>query len=201
MPKTESKTRIRDPERTRRMIIDAAKELIASEGSDSLSVSKVARTAGVNRGTAYLHFKDRDELLSETIASVRMELIKAIRESSQDMANWAPGDDSAMERIANTLGGNARLVRIWLAELVLGDSGERDPIWDTWREGLSAMRETQAIDEEIDEEVLAVIGLITSMVWPIVTHAEQMTKSQLSESAKRFAAAFDRIILNGILKR
>ena len=45
-----------DPESTHREILQAALEVLAKDGPESLSVSEVARRAGVNRGTAYQHF-------------------------------------------------------------------------------------------------------------------------------------------------
>ncbi|MEL7028236.1 MAG: helix-turn-helix domain-containing protein [Pseudomonadota bacterium] len=197
----EDKIRTRDPEKTRKLIIDAAKELIAQEGSESLSVSRVAQMAGVNRGTAYLHFKNREELLSHTIATVREDLVHAIRSAVADIENWSPEDDSVMERISRTLNNNARLARIWLSELVLSDDKDEDVLWKVWREALSAMRAAHQLADDVDEDVLAVIGLTATFVWPIISRAETMSEAQNKRSAKRYAQAFDRIILHGVLKR
>ena len=46
----------RDPERTREAILEVAAKLLARDGPEGLSVSQVAKVAGVNRGTAYHHF-------------------------------------------------------------------------------------------------------------------------------------------------
>ena len=51
--------RVRDPEGTRAAILQAARELLARVGPQGMSLSEVARIAGVDRGTAYQHFKSR----------------------------------------------------------------------------------------------------------------------------------------------
>jgi AcrR family transcriptional regulator len=55
-----------DPESTRREILQAALEVLAKDGPESLSVAEVARRAGVNRGTAYQHFPTREDLAHAT---------------------------------------------------------------------------------------------------------------------------------------
>lgn len=56
----------RRSEATRRRLIAAARELIASEGLD-ISLSEVAERAGVTRMTLYRHFGPRRELLLEVL--------------------------------------------------------------------------------------------------------------------------------------
>ncbi len=191
----------RDPDRTRKAILDAAKELIASEGVDAVSVSSVARLANVNRGTAYLHFKDREELMDATISSVVSELNEAIRSVSTHIQDWTPGDDSVMEAIAKTLGNNTTLVKVVLQEMIMGETSHTDELWQIWQDGLHALLDLPNVSKDVDFEVLTVIGVAGSFLWPIVTDAENMSKAKRDRSSKRFAAAFDRIVLEGILKR
>src|SRR5262245_14185918 len=57
----------RDPEATRAAILVAAEAMMAEHGPRGLTVSEVARRAGVNRGTAYQHFPTREELVAEVL--------------------------------------------------------------------------------------------------------------------------------------
>ncbi|WP_299569697.1 TetR/AcrR family transcriptional regulator [uncultured Williamsia sp.] len=50
-----------DAERNRTQILDAARALLVDDGE--LSLSKVARAAGVGQGTLYRHFADREALI------------------------------------------------------------------------------------------------------------------------------------------
>ncbi|WP_372799532.1 TetR/AcrR family transcriptional regulator [Litorivivens sp.] len=49
--------RRRDKAATREAILEAARTVLASDGPDALSLSKVANLADINRGTAYQHLK------------------------------------------------------------------------------------------------------------------------------------------------
>lgn len=52
------------PTRSSEALIAAALELIAENGIDALTLSQVARRAGVSRATAYREFGDKDGLLA-----------------------------------------------------------------------------------------------------------------------------------------
>ena len=66
-----------DPESTRREILQAALEVLAKDGPESLSVAEVARRAGVNRGTAYQHFPTREDLAHATASWVSERMYQA----------------------------------------------------------------------------------------------------------------------------
>ena len=56
--------------RMRNRLIEAAARVIASHGSDSVSIDTFIRAAGVARGTFYNHFKTREELLDALWSSI-----------------------------------------------------------------------------------------------------------------------------------
>jgi AcrR family transcriptional regulator len=62
-------------------ILDAAAELILDRGYDKTSIDEVARRAGVAKGTIYLHWKTRDDLISALLRRERVLLLADIRES------------------------------------------------------------------------------------------------------------------------
>jgi AcrR family transcriptional regulator len=53
------------PEVRRQQILEAAAELFIERGISSTSMAQVAGAAGVAKGTPYLYFESKDELLSE----------------------------------------------------------------------------------------------------------------------------------------
>ena len=53
--------------RSRSQIIDAAAQLFAERGLESVTFGDIARAAGISRPLIYFHFKDRDELFLETV--------------------------------------------------------------------------------------------------------------------------------------
>ncbi len=52
---------------TRTLILDAAKKILFDEGTQGFIMDRVAVQAGVAKGTLYLHFRDKDDLLKETL--------------------------------------------------------------------------------------------------------------------------------------
>lgn len=55
--------REQDLERTRQLILDAARAEFIASGYEATSVRRVASRAGFSHGTIYLHFRDKDDLL------------------------------------------------------------------------------------------------------------------------------------------
>lgn len=59
---------------TKQDIRDALTQLLLTESFESISVSRLARKAGINRGTFYLHYLDKydlmDKLKEETLADL-----------------------------------------------------------------------------------------------------------------------------------
>ena len=71
----ESKKRRGDKrERTRRLLIGVALEVISEEGFTGASLDAIARRAGVTRGSIYSNFSGRDDLMMAAIASQGMRL-------------------------------------------------------------------------------------------------------------------------------
>lgn len=64
----------------RRAIIDAAKNEFISKGFESARIDKIAKKAGVAKGTVYLYFPNKETLFDEMIKSVMMPLINKIKQ-------------------------------------------------------------------------------------------------------------------------
>ncbi|AWK71603.1 TetR family transcriptional regulator [Rhodococcus oxybenzonivorans] len=65
--------------RSRRKILDATLELIRSDGFDGVTIAAVAQAAGVTRQTVYSIFGSREELVSQAIAGLAVEVVGGIR--------------------------------------------------------------------------------------------------------------------------
>lgn len=87
---------------TRREIVDAAADIVDAEGLSTLSVETVTREAGHAKGTFYVHFRDRAELLAELHRRFHDELFGRIRAATHDMS---PGPDRARTRMTAFLDG------------------------------------------------------------------------------------------------
>lgn len=78
-------TRISGEERSKReerahRILDAAAELIQRWGYKKTTIDDVARSAGVAKGTIYLHWKTREDLFMALLLRESVEMLKAVTE-------------------------------------------------------------------------------------------------------------------------
>lgn len=62
-----------------RAISDAAMRAVARKGLAKTTVDDIAREAGVAKGTIYLYFRSRDEIIEKTIGAAVDGLIKRLR--------------------------------------------------------------------------------------------------------------------------
>src|SRR6185436_11903601 len=73
----------------RRVLIDAALQLVGEGGPDAVSVREAARRAGVSHGAAFRHFPSRDALM-QAVAEEAQRRFRA--EIAAALAAAAPGD-------------------------------------------------------------------------------------------------------------
>src|SRR3954453_19220787 len=98
--KTETRRKCKQPETRRSDIISAALRLFAAKGFAATRLDDVAEAAGIAKGTVYLYFATKEELLRDV---VRQELLPVL--------------DRFEEAIAAHQGPAADLFRLLLAGL------------------------------------------------------------------------------------
>jgi AcrR family transcriptional regulator len=73
-----------DPrERKRLLIVEKAAELFAEQGFRKTSVDQIAKRAGVAKGSVYLHFKSKPEILLHAVVEEKKVAIERFRELLQ----------------------------------------------------------------------------------------------------------------------
>jgi AcrR family transcriptional regulator len=77
--------------RTRARLMDAAVGVFARVGVEAASVNEIAQAADVANGTFYLHFKDKDEIVSVVAYRIAGDIARQLDEAMVDM-------DDAIER-------------------------------------------------------------------------------------------------------
>ena len=92
--------------RTRAKIKHALAEVMRQKGFDALTVSDVARAAGINRGTVYLHFSDKDDMINqlegEFVALLDETLLSDGGEAPGAGAGGVPADDATPTPVGAT---------------------------------------------------------------------------------------------------
>lgn len=60
-------SRIKHSKQNRDKIILAAKKLVFEKGYDKISVSEITKKAGVSKGSFYIHYHTKDDLIQDII--------------------------------------------------------------------------------------------------------------------------------------
>lgn len=83
MPKT-------DGYKTKEKILGVAEQLFAEKGFNGTSIDKIAKTAGVNKGLIYYHFKDKKDIVVSIFKGIIYEIEQYVRLS-------VPEEDSELD--------------------------------------------------------------------------------------------------------
>jgi AcrR family transcriptional regulator len=81
--------------RTRRMLKDALLSLILDKGYDTVTIADITQRADLGRTTFYLHYKDKEDLLLESIETIADELLSQVNQS-----NLLSGDPAAIPSLS-----------------------------------------------------------------------------------------------------
>jgi AcrR family transcriptional regulator len=187
----------------RERVLECARSLLASVGPEGMSLSKVARMAEVSRGTIYQHFASRDELLGA-----------ATQWSSEQLADAvfaAPFGDNEMQaresnvlrvirRLANFAIRNPEMSRAWLMQIISMPDRSKDRFWREYYGRSLRFQHTPVPAQDMDPEVLAVITLAGTFLWPMWARAKSGNGANLQRDADRYVREFFRLMIHGSLR-
>lgn len=92
--------RFQSPDVRRRQILDAAAHLAVAEGLDNASIAKVAAAAGLAKGSIYLHFASRQDLLAALQADLWDRMLRHPEAIvADDELSWAAKLDAVVEHL------------------------------------------------------------------------------------------------------
>ncbi len=190
-----------DPESTRREILQAALEVLAKDGPESLSVTEVARRAGVNRGTAYQHFPTREDLAHATATWVSERIYEEFYGDFEEVSerNKIYPADLALERLSDFAMNNPELSRAWLFDVMATQGAVTDPFWNRYVKELREFVQQGNGRKDIDIEVYAFITLASALLWPIWAGAHARDTRARNRMRQRFVDEMMRLVLFGAL--
>jgi AcrR family transcriptional regulator len=190
-----------DPESTRRDILQAALEVLAKDGPESLSVTEVARRAGVNRGTAYQHFPTREDLAHATASWVSERINEEFYGDLEELEkkNEVYPPDLALERLCNFAMDNPELSRAWLFDVMSTEGVVTDPFWKKYVEQLEEFTQSGYGRKGMDVEIIAFVTLSSALLWPIWVGAHAQGNKSRKKMQRRFFDEMMRLVLFGSL--
>jgi len=181
-----------DARASRATLLAAARELVAEDGLDSLTVVGVARRAGLNRSTAYQHFRRREDLVNAVGAQFAREL-RAMFSQPREL-----GDQ--IDFFSHHFRENPDIARIWMFHLLHDDDAVAKPGWDEYVTALGRLADSPRSQDGIDAEMLCVIGMTSALVWSLMVRQRTTDDQEARTETSRFARELKRLFLHGALR-
>lgn len=195
-------TKKRDPETTRTAILEVACNLLAKNGHTGLSLTKVAQIAGVNRGTAYHHFKTREKLVKATTDWVSEQLYWAMygdpeNRRERPLEKWDVPDLN--DRLASFALKNPEMCRVWLLQVLASPNPTNDLFWREYQLSATRWAGSKYAQPGVDHEVTTVLTLAGHFLWPVWVQAHFKGKRDDHKLARRFTDELLRLSVFGSL--
>jgi TetR/AcrR family transcriptional regulator len=167
--------RVRNPDRSRAAILDAAEQLFADQGYDATSLTQVGTVAGVSRGTPGYFFRSKAELYQAVLDRSFAEVRDAVREGR---ARALASNESAETILAGAvsdyfdfLAARPKFVRLIEREAL---SGSRLPHGvshlSAGQEALAAISAELGLDDSASGEAAQLLLSIISLCWFHLIH-------------------------------
>ena len=185
------RSRRSDYRSNRLRILEAARRITAERGPEALTVSEVAHQAGLNRTTAYQHFRTRDDL----VAAVMDELA----EDLAGMFERAGPLEDRMEFMAGYLADHPEIARLVLHHLLAENPLPRTGI-DRYVEEVRKFTDSAGAQPGVDAEMLARILGAIGLIWPLLARIEHDSPEDAADATRRLTRELKRLLLHGVLR-
>jgi AcrR family transcriptional regulator len=188
---TTGRSRRRDYEDNRRRILAAARLILAERGAEALTVSEVAQRAGINRSTAYQHFRTRDALAAAVMAEVAEELTGKLVETE---ALWGQVDEMSLFFVDHP-----ELARLMVHQL-LSESPLPERAWRSYLGEVRRIARSRDAQSGIDAEMLGQVLMCVGILWPLLARAHYEDAPAVRRATRRMARELRRLLLHGVLR-
>jgi AcrR family transcriptional regulator len=164
--------------------------MMAERGLYGLTVTEVARRAGVNRGTAYQHFPSREQLVSAVLDRVALHTKVSMN------AAVPPTVSQRIDYAIDYFLENPAVVRLTMFRMLAGLRDPRDDLWQGFVARIRRLAESRGSRAGIDPEMLAQMLIGATMFWSLRVGSNDDSAA----SARRFARELKRLLLYGVLR-
>jgi TetR/AcrR family transcriptional regulator len=170
-----STEKVRNAERSRAAILDAAERLFADQGYDATSLTQVGAAAGVSRGTPGYFFRSKSELYQAVLDRSFAEVREAVRAGrARALASGESSDTilaGAVSDYFDFLAARPNFVRLIEREAL---SGSRLPHGashlSAGQEALAAISAELGLDDSASGEAAQLLLSIISLCWFHLIH-------------------------------
>ncbi len=188
-PRAPTPLRRRDFEQNRARILDAALALAAERGPETLTVSEVAHRAGVNRTTAYQHFRTRDALLGA--------VMEALGDAVTELLNTPMGLEERIDQTARYFVSRPEIARLALHQLLAENPFPRGP----WKRYVAQVERLTTANAgggaPVEADILAHVLMATALLWSLRVRLEFDDPAAIDRATSRLVAGVKQLLLSG----
>jgi AcrR family transcriptional regulator len=179
-----------DFDRSRARLLAAARRVVAQHGPEALTVSEVAHRAGLNRTTAYQHFRTRDDLVGAVLEAMGDEL-------HDQLSAPRPAAD-LIETMTEVFSEQGEMARLAVHLLLSGDPLPRRG-WERFVAQLGKVTRGPRAQEGVDAEMVGHILMATWLVWSLRARAEY-GEAEVPAATARLVRELKRLLLYGLFR-
>ncbi len=181
-----------DARASREALLEAARQIVAEGGMEALTVVGVAKRAGLNRSTAYQHFRTRDAL----VRAVSREFVAELRRILSEPRSFGEQIDFFVHYFRE----HPHIARIWMFRLLQRRGAGMSGGWEDYVGALERLAKSGKSQDGIDAEMLGVIGMTPALVWSLMAAQRNQDEQAAEEETLRFARELKRLFLFGALR-
>lgn len=192
--KPDSRERVRDAERTRELILDAAETLFAEKGYEETSLSDVGRQAGVSRATPGYFFGSKADLHRAVLERCFADVRRAVREGKERALASGHTPEvvlaGAVSDYADFVAARPNFVRLIEREAL----SDRTALVGmplrlaVWQEALAAFQQELGLDISDSAEAAHLLLSLVALTWFPIVHGQTFLKAVgLDPTAPDFA--------------
>lgn len=192
--KPDSRERVRDAERTREQILDAAETLFAEKGYEETSLSDVGKQAGVSRATPGYFFGSKADLHRAVLERCFADVRRAVREGKERALASGHTPEvvlaGAVSDYADFVAARPNFVRLIEREAL----SDRTALVGmplrlaVWQEALAAFQQELGLDISDSAEAAHLLLSLVALTWFPIVHGQTFLKAVgLDPTAPDFA--------------
>jgi len=168
-------------------LYNAAFDLFVMKGINDTAIVDIVKKAGVAKGTFYLYFKDKYDVLDRIIISKSGEIIEKAYNNTKDMVYDSP-EDSIIDYIDNVieeLEKNDFLLKLIHKNLSWGlykkamDNPESITALDALKAEIRSLNKSNYDDDELEKIVFLMIELTSSAAYSCIIRKEPSTIEEM----------------------
>jgi AcrR family transcriptional regulator len=186
---------------TRKSLLHAALEVMSRKGYTAATIDEIAKEAGVSKGLAYYHFKNKGEIATEILTNGINELIDTFESIGADAQSAAEALEGMLNAFCDKIVGNLRFGRFYLLAMWRGGRVWSDDMHDIEMRLIEVIaaqfkraQEEGLVREDIDAEFAAVscVGLVLTSAMRYFGDDDadepKITKEQFTNEIVNFVA-------------